>query len=333
MTWSPFWTDVTPGPTSTTIPAPSWPKITGNRPSGSAPERGNSSVWQTPVALISTSTSPALGPSRSTSSITSRWPAAYATAARVFMARKVAPGPVPDQRRNASGTTHPLGTRDRALLGPPEHLGDNPGVMIARPGRGRTAALLLYGGVALAACIEAALALRLWHADLRVPFNCRGDSVFFAMMVKAVIDHGWYLTNPQLGAPGVLTLHDFPQADGIHLLLIKLMSLFSADWALLFNIYYLLGFPLIASSAFAVLRHFKIAPGPAFVASLLYAFLPSRLMIGELHFYLVAFYQVPLAILLALWVAGDDPPLFAPGAGAWRPAFAFRRGRSIAAIA
>ena len=52
---------VTPGPTSTTTPAPSWPRIAGNRPSGSAPERVNSSVWQMPVALISTSTSPAFG--------------------------------------------------------------------------------------------------------------------------------------------------------------------------------------------------------------------------------------------------------------------------------
>src|SRR5215472_2223939 len=37
MTWSPFLTLATPGPTSTTIPAPSWPRMAGNRPSGSAP--------------------------------------------------------------------------------------------------------------------------------------------------------------------------------------------------------------------------------------------------------------------------------------------------------
>src|SRR5580765_6448793 len=85
MTWSPFCTDVTPGPTSSTMPAPSWPKITGNSPSGSAPERVNSSVWQTPVALISTSTSPAFGPSSSTSSTTSGFPTSQATAARVFI--------------------------------------------------------------------------------------------------------------------------------------------------------------------------------------------------------------------------------------------------------
>src|SRR5262245_3701743 len=85
-----------PGPTSTTMPAPSWPKITGNRPSGSPPERVNSSVWQTPDALISTSTSPNFGPSRSTSSISRFLPASKQTAALVF-------------------TLVPLGIRGRSL--------------------------------------------------------------------------------------------------------------------------------------------------------------------------------------------------------------------------
>src|SRR5438094_281789 len=67
------------------MPAPSWPMIAGKRPSGSAPEIVNSSVWQMPVALISTSTSPALGPSRSTSMISSGLAFSTATAARVFM--------------------------------------------------------------------------------------------------------------------------------------------------------------------------------------------------------------------------------------------------------
>src|SRR5882672_2948892 len=84
MTWSPFFSDTMPGPTSTTTPAPSWPKTTGNSPSGSPPERVNSSVWQTPDALISTSTSPNFGPSRSTVSISSLSPALKQTAALVF---------------------------------------------------------------------------------------------------------------------------------------------------------------------------------------------------------------------------------------------------------
>src|SRR5712691_10785148 len=84
MTWSPARMLVTPGPTSTTMPAPSWPRIAGNSPSGSAPESVNSSVWQMPVAL--TSTSPAFGPSRSTSVTVSGLPLSKATAAWLFMA-------------------------------------------------------------------------------------------------------------------------------------------------------------------------------------------------------------------------------------------------------
>src|SRR5262249_568424 len=105
--------------------------------------------------------------------------------------------------------------------------------MIGRPSPARVAAILVYCGAALAACVAAVIAMRLCRADLHVPFNYQGDSAFFAMMVKAVVDRGWYLTNPQLGAPGVLALHDFPQADAIHLLLIKLLAWPSGDWALI----------------------------------------------------------------------------------------------------
>src|SRR5258706_4869828 len=67
------------------MPAPSWPKITGTSPSGSAAHRVTWSVGHTPEALTSTSTSPAFGPARSTVTISSGLPAASASAARVFM--------------------------------------------------------------------------------------------------------------------------------------------------------------------------------------------------------------------------------------------------------
>ena len=92
MTWSPRRNVVTPGPTSTTTPAPSWPRMAGKRPSGSAPDRVNSSVWQMPLALISIRTSPALGPSSCTVSTVSGAPAACATAA--FTSMRFAPPPM-----------------------------------------------------------------------------------------------------------------------------------------------------------------------------------------------------------------------------------------------
>src|SRR5690606_33734142 len=87
ITWSPGLTLVTPSPTSTTMPAPSWPSTAGNSPSGSSPERVNASVWQTPVWVMRISTSPLRGGSTSISTIFKGSPAAKATAARDFMAR------------------------------------------------------------------------------------------------------------------------------------------------------------------------------------------------------------------------------------------------------
>ena len=87
ITWSPGFTLVTPSPTSTTMPAPSCPSTTGNRPSGSSPERVKASVWQTPVWVMRTSTSPLRGGATSISTIFSGSPAAKATAARDFTGR------------------------------------------------------------------------------------------------------------------------------------------------------------------------------------------------------------------------------------------------------
>jgi hypothetical protein len=190
-----------------------------------------------------------------------------------------------------------------------------------------------YGGVGAASLVAAFVLLRLWQADLHVPFLYGGDTLLTGMFVKSVIDHGWYLDNPQLGGPAGLQLHDFPLADVAHLFTIRIMSLFSGDWALLVNLYFLLGFPMIAISAAAVFRHFRVGWRPALVGSLLYAFLPSRLLKGEAHLFLDVFYQVPLGVLLTLWVCGEEPPLLRDRPAGRRPALDLRNPRSIAAIA
>src|SRR5215472_11647894 len=66
-TLSPTATSVTPGPTSATMPAPSWPSTPGGG-KGRSPSRVIASVWHTPVATICTRTSPGPGGSSSTSS-------------------------------------------------------------------------------------------------------------------------------------------------------------------------------------------------------------------------------------------------------------------------
>lgn len=60
---------VTPSPTLSTIPAPSWPKTTGNAPSGSWPLKVYPSVWQTAVYSTFNLTSWAFGGATSIVSI------------------------------------------------------------------------------------------------------------------------------------------------------------------------------------------------------------------------------------------------------------------------
>ena len=82
MTWSPFLTLVTPGPSSATMPAASWPSTIGSG-SGQSPFMMCQSLMHTPAAFTCTRTSPAFGPSCSRSRICSGLLTSVRTAARM----------------------------------------------------------------------------------------------------------------------------------------------------------------------------------------------------------------------------------------------------------
>lgn len=147
------------------------------------------------------------------------------------------------------------------------------------------------------------LTFELPRATLTVPFTTRKDALSHAMVTKGVIDNGWYLTNPYLGAPESQTMYDYPLADNnLHLLALKTIALAIPHHAVAMNLYYLITFPLTAVSALFVFRRFGVSfPAGAF-GSLVYAFLPYHFARGETHLFLSAYYHVPLMILVILWV-------------------------------
>ena len=116
--------------------------------------------------------------------------------------------------------------------------------------------------------------MQLWRADFRVPFAYFVDSLFYSIAAKGTIENGWWLHNPSLGAPAGLHYEAYPAIDNFHFVLVKLISLFTSDHALVLNLFYLLTFPLTAITAFYFLRSFKFSFGPSLVTSLLYTFLP-----------------------------------------------------------
>jgi phosphoglycerol transferase len=164
--------------------------------------------------------------------------------------------------------------------------------------------------VGIVAMLLAVLVLRFWSAPLSVPYDYDGDAAFYLMEVQGLREHGTYLTNPDLGYPYGQDTRDLPQgADNLNWLALRLLSTFGGP-AVAMNLFYLLTFGVIAGMAYAVLRLLRIRAVIAVVVALLYAFLPYHLLRRAQHLLLASYGFVPLAVLFALAVLSDRPPLF-----------------------
>jgi phosphoglycerol transferase len=161
--------------------------------------------------------------------------------------------------------------------------------------------------------------MQLWRANLWMPFTLGGDAPYYLMVIKGTLLHGWWLENPDLGAPYGQELYDFPflAHDSFHLVLIKMLGLLSSDPVFVANVFFLLSFPLVTLVAFLVLRQLGISGDAALVCSALYALAPYHFLRDHQHLNLAAYYSVPVGAYLVLTILSGKP-LFArrrnPGA-------------------
>jgi hypothetical protein len=164
--------------------------------------------------------------------------------------------------------------------------------------------------VALLSLAAAGLALRLWRASFSVPWEyTANDSEYQLMLVKGVLSGGWWFSNGHLGAPFGQQLYDFAVGgDTLHILLIRLLGLFSSDAALVGNLFYLISFGLAGAAAYAVLRNAGSRTAPSACAAILFAIVPYALLRSEQHAFLAADYAVPLGAGLALAVLEGRSP-------------------------
>jgi phosphoglycerol transferase len=167
--------------------------------------------------------------------------------------------------------------------------------------RGINAAGYYLAAAALSLAILAWV-MKLWHADLKVPFAYLGDALMAQLWVKGVVDNGWYLHNEFVGAPGALDMPDYPMADNLHFLVFKLLALACPNYAVVYNVFILVSFPLITVSALFVLRRMGFSRDCALLGSLLFAFLPFHFHSGAAHVFLSAYYLVPFAVLVVWWL-------------------------------
>jgi hypothetical protein len=163
------------------------------------------------------------------------------------------------------------------------------------------------------------VSLRLWQANLRVPFVYNAtnepplayapDAPYYLMVTKGLVDHGSFLRIQNLGWPFTLQLYDNPESgDNLQLALIRGFGLVLGDAVLTVNVYYLFTFVAVSLAAWFVLRRLGVSRLVAGLIALLYTFLPYHFARGEAHLLLSGYFMVPIAALLILEVLSDDPP-------------------------
>lgn len=170
--------------------------------------------------------------------------------------------------------------------------------------------IYIYASVVAFSFLFMFYSLKLWKADLNIPFAYTGDAILSSEIIKGIIDNGWYLNNYYTGAPFGQEFYDFPLSDGLFMAIYKIISLFTSDYAIAFNLFYLLGFLLTPITSFVALRNFKISYWPALMVSILFTYLPFHFLRIH-HTHLAAYFIIPLIIMVVIWILNDKiPPLF-----------------------
>lgn len=124
------------------------------------------------------------------------------------------------------------------------------------------------------------------------------------VIIRTIAETGWYLSNPRLGAPGGMHLHDYPGADNLCCLILKGFTLLTNDPFLIRNVFLLLTFALAAASATAVLQLLSVGRLIALVGGVLYSLLPYHFYrAGVGHLFLTAYFLVPLVVLIGIVIA------------------------------
>ena len=166
-------------------------------------------------------------------------------------------------------------------------------------------ALLVTGQYTLALLLVTILVAylsRLDRGDLRIPYRYEGDGLMINTWCKAVVDHGWYMHNPNLGAPGGQFMEDYPLVDSFNFGIMKFFSLFTHNAQIVLNLFCFSTFLMTTVTSLFVLRHFRISYPVALACSLLFSMLPYHFYRLSGHHFLGCYQMIPLSSMLALWI-------------------------------
>ncbi len=134
--------------------------------------------------------------------------------------------------------------------------------------------------------------------NLTYPYIYQGDGLSHSWLTLRAME-GWIFDNPRSGYPFGSNFLDYPGSDAGNLLLLKIIGNIVANYYGALNLFFLLSFSAIFVASYCSLRAFQLCKAFAFVASLLFAFLPFHFQrLG--HLFYLWYFVVPIIFFLCI---------------------------------
>lgn len=131
------------------------------------------------------------------------------------------------------------------------------------------------------------------------------DGLLGEMLVKSISENGpiGNLINERIGAPERSTLVETPFLDWIYVFEVWVISFFVKNPGVISVIFLWTGYILAALTMFYLMKKLKFKDSISFVFGLLFAFSTYHSYRGLMHGTLSNYFMVPIAVLLAIYIA------------------------------
>lgn len=140
-----------------------------------------------------------------------------------------------------------------------------------------------------------------------VPYAESGDALDKLVQIETVAETGWLFHNPRLGFPFGYDRLDFPRFDSLNYAVMGPLAAVTGSPGFAINFYYILSFYLIGFAALFAFRRLGLSLWVAGACALAYSVLPYHMFRSIWHVTNGAYFLVPLALLVLIYLAEGEP--------------------------
>jgi phosphoglycerol transferase len=165
-----------------------------------------------------------------------------------------------------------------------------------------------YTAIAVVVILTLIIELKLPGRNVTVPFVFQGDTLHHLLIVKAMIEQGWWWHIGRLSAPFSLDMISFPVGGNVDYALMWILARFSNRPGLVLNVFWLGSVVLTSISAAWSFNRLGVLAELSFAAGVLYGLIPQTFYSATSHLMLVKYLLPPVLVLAVFLFAAEAWP-------------------------